>query len=256
MTKNAPCVLIAAHKPYWMPDDQLYLPVCVGADTNGPIEGYAADNTGDNICQKNPRYSELTALWWGWRNLDCPALGLVHYRRHFAGTGERKILALREAQALLARVPVIVPKPRNYVIESVASHYAHTHDATHLDALRAGVAAVSPSWLPAFDQVMRSTSAHMFNMLIMRREVLDPYCTWLFNVLEATEKRIDFAGMSAFEERCVGRLAEFLLDVWLRSEGVPFEEVRLRELEGVNWVRKGRAFLGAKFLGTRYDQSF
>lgn len=249
-------VLVAAHKPYWMPRDHMYLPVCVGAHANGPIEGYAQDDEGDNISERNSRYSELTALWWGWRNLHCDALGLVHYRRYFAGSGERRILTAEEADTLLGRAPVLVPKARNYMIESVASHYAHTHDAAHLDALREGLACVSPKRLDAYDAHMSQSKGHMFNMLIMRREVLDSYCSWLFDVLEATERRIDFTGMSPFEERCVGRLAEFLLDVWLCSEDVPFVEVRLRELEGVNWMKKGTSFLRAKLFGRRYRQSF
>lgn len=255
--ENGPCVLVAAHKPYWMPSDKLYVPVQVNAArAGGAIEGYRRDDEGDNISQKNPRYCELTALWWGWRNLDCEALGLVHYRRHFAGAGERGILTFDQAETLLAKVPVVVPKARNYVIESVASHYAHTHDAAHLDALRAGVLAVSPERLEAYEKTMASKRVHMFNMLLMRREVLDPYCQWLFDVLAVVEEGIDFSGMIPFEERCVGRLGEFLLDVWLRSEGVPYAEVRMRELESVNWLRKGTSFLAAKFLGKRYRKSF
>ena len=250
-------ILVAAHKPYWMPDDPLYVPVQVNCASGAePIDGYERDDAGDSISHKNDRYSELTALWWGWRNLDCDALGLVHYRRHFAGAGERGVLEGVEARTLLEQVPAVVPKARNYVIESVASHYAHTHTAAHLEALRAAVDEVSPGRLHVFDVQMASTKAHMFNMLLMRREVLDPYCTWLFDVLEATERRIDFSGLSAFQTRCIGRLSEFLLDVWLRTEDVPFAEVRLRELEGVNWVRKGRSFLRAKFLGRSYEQSF
>ncbi len=254
---DAAKVLVAAHKPYWMPVDKLYLPVQVNAEAAAErIEGYAYDDAGDNISYKNGRYSELTALWWGWRNLDVEALGLVHYRRHFAGKGERGTLSGEEARALLEEVPVVVPKARNYVIESVASHYVHTHEAAHLEALRAGVSEVSPAWVATYDEVMSSTKVHMFNMLIMRREVLDPYCTWLFDVLEATEARIDFTGMSAFEERCMGRLSEFMLDVWLLENKVDFHEVRVRELEGVNWVKKGKSFLQAKFMGKRYDASF
>lgn len=250
-------VLVAAHKSYWMPSDPLYVPVQVNCASGAePIDGYARDDDGDNISSKNGRYSELTALWWGWRNLECDALGLVHYRRHFAGSGEKGVLTRDEAAQLLEQVPMVVPKARNYVIESVASHYAHTHDAAHLDALRAAVEEVSPGRLHIFDAQMASTKVHMFNMMLMRREVLDPYCSWLFDVLAATEKRIDFSELTPFGERCIGRLSEFLLDVWLRSCDVPFVEVRLRELEGVNWAKKGRSFLAAKFFGKAYDQSF
>lgn len=254
---KAPRVLVASHKPYWMPADPLYVPVQVNAAlAHDEIEGFQRDDEGDNISLKNARYCELTALWWGWRNLECEALGLVHYRRHLAGAGERGVLTLGEAESLLAKVPVVVPKARNYVIESVASHYRHTHDASHLDALREGVKAVSPGRIEAFTKTMNSRRVHMFNILLMRREVLDSYCEWLFDVLAVTEDRIDFSGLSPFEERCIGRLGEFLLDVWLRSEGVPYQELRLCELEHVNWYKKGTSFLAAKFLGKRYHQSF
>ena len=42
-------ILVAAHKPYWMPNDPCYIPVQVGAAQHAHIEGYAHDDTGDNI---------------------------------------------------------------------------------------------------------------------------------------------------------------------------------------------------------------
>jgi hypothetical protein len=96
----------------------------------------------------------------------------------------------------------------------------------------------------------------MFNMLLMRREALDSYCQWLFDVLSVTESHIDFSGMTPYEKRCIGRLGEFLLDVWLRSENIPYQEVGLRELERTSWIKKGMSFLAAKFLGKRYHKSF
>lgn len=249
-------ILVAAHKPYWMPNDPLYLPVAVGASQNGAIEGFARDDEGDSISERNPRYCELTALWWGWRNLDADALGLVHYRRHLSGSGERGVMTGAEASALLDRAPVILPKRRNYFIESISSHYAHTHEPEHLDALRSAVRSVSPGYLATYDKQMASTSAHMLNMLVMRHEVLDSYCRWLFDVLFCAERSIDFTGMTPFQERCMGRLAELLLDTWLESEGVPYVEVRVRELERTNWIKKGTSFLAAKFIGRKYGQSF
>ena len=43
-------ILIAAHKPYWMPEDPLYLPVQVGAaNSESVLSGYQRDDEGDNI---------------------------------------------------------------------------------------------------------------------------------------------------------------------------------------------------------------
>lgn len=251
-------VLVASHKPYWMPDDPLYLPVQVGAAQHEHIEGFAHDDEGDQISGKNPRYCELTALWWGWRNLSCDWLGLVHYRRHFAGRGEKGVLTSAEAQVLVSKGRLVVAKPRNYRIETISSHYMHTFDldGSQLEALRRGVERVSPQRVAALDQFLSQTRGHMFNMMIMPRDMLDDYCTWLFDVLEVTEGLIDFSQMNDFHARCVGRLGERLLDTWIISEDIEVQEVRVKGMERTNWVKKGGSFLAAKFLGKRYEASF
>ena len=138
-------ILVASHKPYWMPSDPLYQPVQVGAAQHEHLEGFAHDDEGDSISEKNPRYCELTALWWGWRNLSCDWLGLVHYRRHFAGSGERGVLTSEEAAALATQGKVVVAKARNYHIETIASHYRHTfdQDGSQLGAQRSKCAGIS-----------------------------------------------------------------------------------------------------------------
>ena len=45
-------VIVAAHKPYAMPADSMYLPLQVGAEGKEPI-GFATDNTGEHISEKN-----------------------------------------------------------------------------------------------------------------------------------------------------------------------------------------------------------
>lgn len=70
-------IVIAAHKKYDMPQDNIYLPVQVGATGKKSI-GYQKDNKGINISKKNNEYSELTGLYWGWKNLNNDYIGLVH----------------------------------------------------------------------------------------------------------------------------------------------------------------------------------
>ena len=96
----------------------------------------------------------------------------------------------------------------------------------------------------------------MFNMMIMPRDMLDAYCTWLFDVLSVTEGLIDFSQMNDFHARCMGRLGERLLDTWIISEGIEVQEVRVKGMERTNWIKKGGSFLAAKFLGKRYEASF
>ena len=73
-------ILIATHKEAEMPKFNIYEPIMVGAYNKENII-YTPDNIGDNISNKNPMYCELTALYYGWKNIECDYLGLVHYRR-------------------------------------------------------------------------------------------------------------------------------------------------------------------------------
>ena len=71
-------ILIACHKKCDVPSDPIYFPLHVGAEGK-PSIGFTPDNTGDNISAKNPMYSEMTGLYWAWKNLSCDYIGLVHY---------------------------------------------------------------------------------------------------------------------------------------------------------------------------------
>ena len=103
-------VIVATHKEYQMPLDELYLPLHVGADSNKNKTDYKKDNTGKNISKKNPYFCELTGLYWAWKNLKADYIGLVHYRRYFTNSNKKykttiekfkHVLTLKEADKLL-----------------------------------------------------------------------------------------------------------------------------------------------------------
>lgn len=249
-------ILVASHKPYWMPDDPAYLPVQVGAAGKDSIPGFQRDDEGDNISAKNPNYCELTALYWAWKNLDAGYVGLAHYRRHFAGGGERGIVTGDELEALLGKSPVVLPKRRRYCIETVEAHYGHTFDPAHLDVVRSCLGEYDSTAVPFLDAYLAGRSGHVWNMMVMRRDVLDTWCSWLFPLLERVEECIDFEGLTPFERRVTGRLSERLIDPWLNSRGISYVEQPVVSLEREDWLKKGSAFLAAKFLGKKYKASF
>ena len=236
----------------------MYLPVHVGAAlSQETIPGFQRDDEGDNISAENPHYCELTALYWAWKNLQADYIGLAHYRRQFAGTGERKTLTTEDAKALLAKAPVVLPKPRNlYHIETVESHYGHTFDPLHIECLRVALECAYPEYLDTFNEHMASSKIHLYNMFIMRRDIYDAYIQWMFEVLRLAEAGIVFDGLTPFEARMMGRISERLTDTWLAVNGVDFVECPLVSMEKVNWVKKGSGFLAAKFIGKKYEASF
>lgn len=69
-------ILVAAHKKYWMPDDDVYMSLQVGAEGKESL-GYTPDNTGDNISSKNPNYCELTGCTGPGRIWNASILGFA-----------------------------------------------------------------------------------------------------------------------------------------------------------------------------------
>ena len=258
-------LIVATHKAFQMPkDDNLYLPLHVGAEGKASL-GYTGDNTGENISTLNPYYCELTGLYWAWKNLDCDYLGLVHYRRYFTKKSQNfsddikiddVILSQTDIEHLLDDADVIVPKKRRYYIETLYSHYAHTHDANHLDVTRTIITELYPEDVSIFDEVLRQRSGYMFNMFIMDKQLADKYCQWLFPIIDTLYERLDITGYSAFDERLFGRVSERLFNVWLKKEDVTIKEVPFMYMENVNLWNKGKSFLEAKFLGKKYGKSF
>lgn len=75
--------MVAHHKKGLVISDDVYLPVHVGREISNVDLGIVGDNTGVNISSKNPAYCEMTAMYWGWKNVKADYIGLCHYRRYF-----------------------------------------------------------------------------------------------------------------------------------------------------------------------------
>ena len=270
MTKNIK-LLIACHKECEVPDDSIYVPMHVGAAGKEKF-GFTADCTGDNISEKNPLFCELTGLYWAWKNLDYDWLGLVHYRRYFTLKNAKyrkengdmnSVLTAGEAEDLVSRYRVIVPKKRHYYIESVYNHYDHTFDGSQLDKAGEIIRRRFPAYAQSFDKVMKSRSIYLFNMFIMDRELTNNYLRWLFDILFELETQIDTENMTAFEKRYAGRVSERLFNVWLDHKirtgyiaQKDVHEVPYLYMGEIDWTRKVTSFLKAKFFKKKYDRSF
>ena len=248
-------ILVATHKKYWMPDEDVYLPIHVGREDKVDL-GYIGDNTGDNISVKNANYCELTGLYWAWKNLKCDYIGLCHYRRYFASknlhtnNAEKKktvILHRTDYEKLLQKYDVILPVKRNYYIETVRSQYEHAHNKRDLDETEKIIAEFYPEYSEAFSKVMNRTRLHILNMFLIKKELFDEYCRWLFNILFELEKRIDITSYNQYEARVFGFIAERLFNVWLGEKKVKTKEMSVVFLEKQDWPKKIARFLKRKF---------
>lgn len=255
-------IMVAAHKKFAMPEDRkLYLPVLVGASRNY-TEGidFQRDDDGENISYKNPNYNELTAVYWGWKNLDnVDAVGLVQYRRLFSSSdnrGKNSPLSKMEVEKLLKYNDVILPKKRNYFIETNRSHYIHAHEEIPLIELEKVIRSKYPDYLKSFEVVMKNHKAHMFNMFIMNKKYFNSYSFFIFNVLRDLESKIDIDSYSDQEARVYGYLSELLMDVWILSNKVKYVEVPWYQVGEKHTIKKLTYFIFRKFGFKKGDTHF
>ncbi|CAJ1227018.1 DUF4422 domain-containing protein [Lactiplantibacillus xiangfangensis] len=246
-------ILVAAHKKFPMPENRnIYLPILVGAKKNyKPGIDFQRDDIGVNISAKNPNYNELTAIYWAWKNLkDVEAVGLVHYRRvlstHRKG-GFPSVLNQEEIDSLLLNHDAIVPRKRHYYIETNYSHYIHAHHKEPLDQTREIIKTSCPEYLDAFDKVMSRRSAHMFNMFVMKKNVFDDYCEWLFQILTQVEQSIDISEYTTQEARVFGYISELLFDVWLLENNIQYTECYWQQIGKKQTGKKIFYFVCRKF---------
>ena len=246
-------IIVATHKPYWMPEDPLYLPLLVGAEGKEIDWQGEKDNTGENISRKNPHYCELTGLYWAWKNLNADILGLVHYRRYFSrrfGKKEERLLDSGDVEVAIQGKDLLLPKKRHYWIETNYSQYVHAHHAVDLERTREILQEKYPEYVPAFDRSMKKRCGHRFNMFIMRKDTLDEYCAWLFDILFELERRLDISEYNDVDRRVFGYVSERLLDVWLMRNEISYKDIPYIFLEKQNWVVKIANFLKRKLGGT------
>lgn len=252
---------VATHKLYEMPKDNIYVPIQSGTAISSVDLDYEKDNQGVHISDKNLNYCELTALYWLWKNTTADYKGLTHYRRHFSNknivslftTGSfENVLNSKQLKEKLKTADIILPKKRNYYIETIESHYNHTHYEEDLIETKKIIATKYPEYAEAYKSVLNRKSAHMFNMFIMKDSYFNEYCEWLFAILFSLEEQLDISNYSAFHQRVFGRISEILLDVWITKNNYSYTEIPVIFMEKQNWTEKIVKFLKAKLIKQKY----
>lgn len=246
-------ILVITHKDYGFPHTSIYKPLWVGQKCGQSSASFLSDNTGKHISEKNSSFCELTGLYWAWKNdffHNVDYVGLVHYRRYFRGNGEKlkgkSILSEENITALLKEYDCILPKKRNYFIESIYSHYKHAHHIQDLDTTREIIAADYPEYIESFDKIMSGKTLHLYNMFVMKKSYFDRYCAWLFDILFKLEDKIDISAYDKYQKRVFGFISERLFNVWIDHHKLKIKEVPVVNLEGENLVKKAIGLINRK----------
>ena len=187
-------------------NDQNYINVWAGKNDSVNKTVLVGDDSGDNISAKNKYYSELTGLYWVWKNTNQEITGCCHYRRFFTANAEpfhyklkrnlyylagiwkkrygliytsnldkwrSQILSADEIISILKDYEAIMPVRRKLKC-SVVEHYDRYHDINDLMLIKEILKKDYPKYLASFDKTMNKKRLFANNMFILNHERFFP----------------------------------------------------------------------------------
>lgn len=269
MNSNKIKILVAYHKPAFLLESDVFVPIHVGRDVANEMskDGMAnsfdidwlnknciGDNSGENISLQNRKYSELTALYWAWKNYDKLGnpdyIGLMHYRRHFvlnedwandqsktkieqcysilemdsvsADYQEQAGLNEEKLSQLMSKYDFVSVNECNFGIigtKSVKDDFVKNIPGVKekdFDLMKSIINEKYPYLSKYVERQEKEASAFLYQMFIFPRERFFEYMEILFSVLSTVNDRVDFKDYSVNGRRTLGYLGEKIFDCYLR----------------------------------------
>ncbi len=188
-------------------------PVQAGAALTKERVADVLDCSGENISVKNVNYSELTVLYWMWKN----CFGQEHaYKESYGGmdyyglSHYRRILEISQDDVLRLAdngVDVVLPHPMPYEPDIAAHHKRYLSDEDWKVLLMV-LGEQQPEYSKALPGILSQQYFYNYNIILARREALDDYCKWLFPVLESVDRICNPEGKR--RDRYLGYMGETL----------------------------------------------
>lgn len=225
-----------------------YKPILVGADhqTSEKRKKFVyLDNVGTTISNKNPKYCELTAVYWAWKNAKSDIVGLCHYRRFFLFNTKRYFRIDRlpfcdsdfelfksvnyftdDLLEFINKGGWII-SPRKNLQTSIYNNYVSDSVCfkEDIDILIEIIVQKYPEYAKSIQEFFGAKRLNYFNMFISSWDEFNEYSTWLFDILFAVEESISFEGKTKQQKRVLGFLAERLLALYIYHNNKRIKEV-------------------------------
>ena len=214
------------------------------------VENTIGDDSGDNISFLNPIYNEQSIIYWAWKNLETldnpDYIGFMHYRRHFVFSGELKPKAGRwtvdfdsigmtvesylqtigysreKLEQLTGSFPCIVASASCDL--SVREQYKESryHLIEDLQLCEEIIKRKFPSFVTSMSNYLEGKTHYFCNMFILRADLYQQYCEFIFSVLSEFVEMTDMKQRSQYEKRLF--ISERLTGIFITkliSEGIP-----------------------------------
>lgn len=218
-------IFTMTHKPFSVPSDPMYVPLQVGRALHDDL-GYIGDDTGDNISALNGYYSELTGVYWVWKNVtDADYVGICHYRRYLLNDAGF-VFTKDELQSLLQDYDILTSK-RLTLNFSYAYGFGENHSPEDLAVASDVIAALYPDFYPLYARRLQENHTYFGNMMLCSKVLFDEYCAFVFPIFRAMHSRLTLDDYDDYHKRLYGFISEFLLMVWCEYRHLRVKECKV-----------------------------
>jgi hypothetical protein len=241
-------IIVAHHKEYYTRKSNIMMPIHVGKKKSSRSFGFQGDDQGLNISDKNNIYCELTASYWGWKNLtDIDYLGICHYRRYFtferlscislfknmlksinsktSSKNEIHIFDYAIADKKLSKfeeklkndinknnIEIYALYPAKIEGKNVREFFFKPAGYFPIELLEKIIINDFPDYSIDFNKVISGKKIYYGNMVLMKKKLFDEYANFIFDVLNKHEIESKASNwcFSTIDEGCYFRLSGYL----------------------------------------------
>ncbi|XWO13611.1 DUF4422 domain-containing protein [Candidatus Hepatincola sp. Pdp] len=249
-------ILVGYHKRSAIFHNEVMLPILLGSALQPSLvkqffKQALSDEAGENISHKNPYYSELTALYWAWKNLkklnNPDYIGFMHYRR-FLQIDSDETLGIstlmfnldsytnKIKKLIKNKVDLIIPQKEDILCEwvmtpqtikklgmgtvmSMEEHYKFSHIAEDFDKTFQILKKIYPKIFEVANISRKATSAYFCNIFITKRQIFEDMMSFVFTILFELEKQRnnwqDKVYQDNYQKRVAGFIAERLISIYI-----------------------------------------
>lgn len=169
------------------------------------------DDTGENISHLNRYFAEITALYWIWKNTNSPFVGMFQYRRFLSLNNNThypmaefpsmrfRHLGIKHLEKFSSLFLHDLELEKKYILPWFATHdillseplklntYEHYKTVHIISDLDKALAILKQKYPEMYDFALENLNSeegfYLSNLFVTRREILNNYASWLFNIL-------------------------------------------------------------------------
>ena len=231
-------IFVSHYKKARIIENGIIRPMNVGAALHGELEGIPLrdDAHPDNISADNLSYCELTGIYYAWKHIEADYYGFCHYRRFFSFSKKKSTLtanvenlAKKSPEQIVKKYGMDEENIRNTVEEYdvlmqkpyyifITNRFMYTLAPSgvtrDLDYCLEIIKRDYPHMYKIAKRYLHCPMSYTCNMFVMKKEIFNDYCEWLFDILGKFDKAIDTSSYKGAKSHVAAYLGERLTGIY------------------------------------------